>query len=94
MYFITMIDKLDMYEHHNRCFGYKETYEQAERCVIDNCMDLHEYLYEYAVIEKIEPGIHSFREDEHWFKWNPETKKYDPINKPDVFSTLVNFAMG
>ena len=94
MYFITMVDKAETLDHSSRCFGYKDNFDDAQRCVIENCMDLHEYLYEYAVIEYIPTGIHPFREFEYWYKFNHDTKKFDPIKKPEAFKEICNFALG
>ena len=77
-----------------RTFGFTETLNDAERKLNENYLDMHEYLYKYAVVEKIETGIHPEVLEEVWFKWNEEKKGFYRIKKPDECSCFCNFALG
>jgi hypothetical protein len=98
MYFITCF-LLDSNEKHwpvksSRCFGYYEDLETAETAVKGNWCDIHEYTYEYALIEKIEPGIHSIANERKCYKWNDNIECYLPCDEPKEIKGVCNFAIG
>jgi len=53
---------------------------------------MRECLYDYIVIEKIQPGIHSLTDKEEWYKW--DDKKWIPCDKPSEFLGVTNWALG
>ena len=59
-YFVTGVTYEDkkFKDRDQRCFGYFETFEEAEKAVLNNRCDIWETIHEYVVIEKIEDGIH------------------------------------
>jgi hypothetical protein len=93
MFFITCIDNLSTFDY-QRTFGYTQTFEEAEKKLNENYLDLHEYLYQYAVVEKIPAGIHQTAEKEVWFKWNEEKGGFFQIDKPSEVLSFCNFALG
>jgi hypothetical protein len=102
MYFITTIEKLPNLKGNTtcgatRCVGYYETFNEANETVINNECDICEYLYDYCVIEKVSPGLYQYamRGIDRWFyKFNDETKQYDPIDEPEEFAHLVGLGIG
>ena len=100
MFFITCMqnlpDKSNVFAETGaqRTFGFTETLADAERKLNENCLDMHEYLYQYAVVEKIEAGIHPDVLEEVWFKWDEDKKGFYRIKKPNECSCLCNFALG
>ena len=63
MYFITCLENLEKdalgWLGDARCFGYFQSYERARAALETNECDVWEMgIFEYAVIEKVEPGIH------------------------------------
>ncbi len=66
-------------KHSSRCFGYHIEKEDAFEAVRKNVCDMHETMYDYIVVEYIEPGIHGMAEVAGWFKYNDETDGYDDI---------------
>ena len=100
MYFITCFEKCERDEEGEfdggatRTFGYEETLDEAEAALIFNVCDMHEYLYEYAVVEKIGPYIHPEVEEEIWFKWDEEKQGFFRIERPEATYGVCNHALG
>ena len=98
MYFITCFEKIDKDDLGwrdigcSRTFGYYENFEDADKALKGNYCDMFETIYHYAVIEKIEQGIHSRREG-HWF-YKFEKEGYLPIEEPEEFKCCANIAIG
>ncbi len=98
MYFITVFTK---YERDGagvpsigsaRTVGYYTNKKDAVDAVIENCCDIWEYTYDYAVVELIEPGLYNPAEERWFFKWNDELKGYEEIEPfVDCFG---NYAFG
>ena len=100
MYFITVFDKVEPNEMYyaefgdQRTWGYYPEYKMAQSSLHENRTDMHEGCYEYALIEKIGPGICAHCEERQWFKWNKELRGYYEIDEPECVKHLVNFAIG
>ena len=100
MYFITCFEKCETDKFgwfdggSRRTFGYRETLESAEEALNLNICDMREYLYDYAVIEKLGPYIHPDVEAEIWFKWDDEKQGFFRIEKPDPTYGFCNYAFG
>lgn len=87
---VTMVTSLQP----NRIVGWFETYNEAERVVVQNLGDIRECSYRLCVIEEIQgntvypcPPI-----SEQWFRW--ATDIYVKIKKPDLFKRTINFGIG
>lgn len=98
MYFVTTIGKFrktdDGYDD-IRCVGYFKLFNQAEFAILNNCGDIHETNYQYAVIENFGPGLYPLDLEENWwYEWNKDKEEYVRINKPEIFKGFVNFAIG
>jgi len=79
----------------SRTFGFYNTLDEAYKAVESNRCNLHECLYDYLVIEYIEPGIHPTVEKEYWWEWVAENNRWeDGIEKPVEFIGVVNWALG
>ena len=74
--------------------GFYHNFEEAEQDVLNNACDIWEYTYNYAVIEKMDPGIYPINNERHFYKFNLETKKYEWINEPKKLNHIVNFSIG
>ena len=100
MYFITCYSKCEKDERGwfdggaMRVFGFEETLDEAEAVLNHNVFDMHEYLYVYAVVEKMEPGIHPEVEEEYWFAWDEKRRGFFRIEKPEVTYNTCNHALG
>ena len=100
MYFITVFDKVEPNEMYyaefrdRRTWCYYTEYQMAVNALHENRTDLHEGCYEYALIEKIGPGIIALCEERQWFKWDKEKRGYFEIEEPECVKHLVNFAIG
>jgi hypothetical protein len=80
----------------SRTFGYALDLSTAQRYVNDNVGNMRECLYDYIVIEEINPGIHSLTEREEWYEWAWDgTKwKWTKCEKPSEFLAVTNWALG
>lgn len=99
-YFITTFVKYDTDRNglpdigEARTVGYYDSKEEAISRVLENRCDLWETIYTYAVVERLSPGLYPFvSEEERWFfKWNNDTKQYEPTEPfKDNFG---NYAFG
>ena len=67
-----------------RCFGFYNTYCEAASAVNENRGDMHECLYDYIVVEYMEPGIHPHVWGNQWFRWNVAMGRWEFTNKDDI----------
>lgn len=78
MYFITCFEKIEINIQGyldmgcKRIFGYFGNYEYAHEALKINCCDMFETIYHYAVVEHIEPGIHSIARERWFYKYDKE----------------------
>jgi len=100
MFFITCFSKCKKNENerfdtgYTRTFGYFDNLEICRRALHENWCDMHEYLYEFAVVEYIEQGIHSHAKEMAWFRWDDEKEGFFEINKPECTIHYSNYALG
>lgn len=100
MYFITCFEKisttllgwLDIGS--SRTFGFYSIYEQAVEALHNNYLDMFECLYEYAVVEHINEGIHPEVISRQFFSYNRKRKGFFEKNEPKEFKGYCNIALG
>ena len=59
------------------CVGWLADRSEAIDFVEENKLDIHESLYDYAVIRFIPQGVYKRCSEEIWFRFNYDTKKYE-----------------
>lgn len=91
-YFITTVgfysDKYTCAQH-DRCVGYFDTFEEAEKAVLENRGDIYECgFYMYAVIEAIKPGLYNTDFNPSWYRadWIESSAEY-PLGRYSVVKT-------
>lgn len=100
MYFITCFEKYEKTElgwpdiGSSRTFGYYPNKEMAIEDLHTNHTDLHEHLYDYAVVEKIPMGLYSIAEETIYFKWDNEKQGFYEIDGTDMKDCFGNYALG
>lgn len=100
MYFITCFEKIGTDDYGwletgaVRTFGYYDNFEYADEALRQNCCDMYEYLYMYAVVEKIDPGIHPIAEKRWFYKYDEEKDGFYPIREPKELEHYINIALG
>ena len=100
MYFITCFSKCEKDERGwlnlgaTRTFGYEETLEDADYVLNNNVCDLYEYLYIYAIVEKLGRGPHPDCEERYFYKWDDEKKGFFRAEEPEILSNFRNIALG
>lgn len=100
MYFITCFERYRKTElgwpdiGSNRTFGYYPNKEMAIEDLHTNNTDLHEYLYNYAVVEKIPMGLYPIAEETIYFKWDNEKQGFYEIDGTDMQDCFGNYAFG
>lgn len=95
MYFITCLAGLPSREEDGgdiRTFGYFKSLHDAEKALVLNTYDMHETMYNYAVIERIGEGIHPNAQAISWFEYDRQKDSFVPIER--VNTIFVNFALG
>ncbi len=100
IYLITVIQKIEntsdnLHEFGDiRCVGYFESKEEADNAVVNNWCNIHDNMYQYAIIEYIEPGILLQDLHRYFYEWNEEKKQYEPKNEPKSIKGYCNFSIG
>lgn len=101
MYFITCLQRLAKDDKGwldlgaTRTFGYRETFEDAKEALEQNMCDMYEFLYKYAIVEKLGPYIHPEVEERHFFEWDDERKGFFEMKEiPEEFKNICNIALG
>lgn len=72
LYFLTVLTPNDSGwgSKRNRCWGYFESKYEAEQALIKSPSFLSEEMYfTHAVIEELEPGLHTYDLDPSWFEF-------------------------
>ena len=99
MYFITCFENLEKdflgWVEPPRCFGYFQTYERAVEALKTNECDVWKMgVFDYAVIERIESGVHPQSKEMSWWKFNHEKRGFCEILKPEETNGEYNYAIG
>ena len=100
MYFITCFERYGKTKlgwpdiGSSRTFGYYLNKEMAIEALHTNHTDLHECLYNYAVIEKIPMGLYPVAKETIYFKWDEEKQGFYEINGNDMKDCFGNYAFG
>ena len=95
MYFITCFSNFETdYLDNFRTFGFFSDYEDCRRALNGNWCDMHEFYYDFAVVECMEEGIHSHAKQMAWFRWSEEKKGFYETENPDWANGYCNFALG
>ena len=100
MWFVTVVEKMD--ERYSdfadtgetRCWAFYSDKEKAIQSLHENRTDMHEYFYDYAVIEEYEEGICNDTGERQWFKWDEEHQGYFEIEEPEGVKYICCFAIG
>lgn len=91
-------------ERHERCVGYFNTFEEAEKATLENWGDIYECgYYQYVVIEAIKPGLYSIDIHPTWYeaKWIESNAEYPlgryevtKIETPDFAECMCGWSIG
>lgn len=96
MYFITTMRSLEA-GCDTRCVGFLSSFKEADSMVRSNAGDMHETMYEYAVIEQGKEAIYPMLEVVQWYRFVPTGDYrgyYVPIPPPEELANVCNFAIG
>jgi hypothetical protein len=77
-----------------RCFGYYSSFNTADIAVKQNTLDIHEYLYDYMVIEKVEEGLYPICLDRWFYKWHSGINQFVPMEEPECLKHIINLGIG
>ena len=101
MYFITCFSRYEIYNKTgvldigpSRTFGYYPHKEWAIEDLHKNNTNLHEYLYDYAVVEKIPMGLYPLAEERILFKWDEDKQGFYEIDGDCMQDCFGNYAFG
>lgn len=98
-YFIATIEKLpedsNSLDTGDVCtVGYFNNYTDAVKRLHENTCDLHEGIYQYAVIEEVGPGLYPNVSKRQFFKYDKNKDGYFEISEPNEIKHLCNFSIG
>lgn len=80
----------------DRIVGYFFDKDEAFHHVMNNDCDIWEYTYDYAIIERVEPGFYESagRDDRWFFKFNHDKCEYERIDEPESYEHFSGFTIG
>lgn len=91
MFFITCFESLSG-DSRKRIVGFVTDPKVAEECLRNNHMDIHESIYDYAVIERMYEGFYPFTDFRKFYKWNENECGYREIPEPTEMHGVCNIA--
>lgn len=102
MWFIAVFEKMEAHNNTGwpefgaqRTWGFYADRETAVQCLHENWTDIHEYCYDYAVLEKFDEGIsHYVFGSRQWFKFDCEREGYFEIEEPECVKRFGSFSLG
>ena len=97
MFFVSTVEENDYKILEGGAWGYFNDLESAIDAVHRNVTDMHETIYPYAVIERLEQGLFPAPKERLWFGWREEEWGFYEIETPDFANKYPNnfsIAMG
>ena len=86
MYFVSTLEEDDCTELYGGAWGYFWTKESAVDSVHRNMTDMHETIYPYAIVEKLEPGLFPVPKERVWFGWDEDKEGFCEIEIQHISS--------
>ena len=77
-----------------RCVGYFDTFDEANFAVENNFHNIRDDMYDYAVVEEMNPGIKIPEKSRQFYKWDNTAAKYNQIPVPIEVADFSNFGIG
>lgn len=75
-------------------FGYFDTYDKAVSRLHNNTYDIHEDVYDYAIIEEVGQGLYPDAKNRKFFKYDKERDGFFEIEEPERLKRIRNFSIG
>lgn len=102
VYFITVFEKVVKeepgwpYFGASRVWGFYSNRDVAVRALHENWTDMHETVYDYAVIEGYDEGISHAHDpaEAQWFKWDEDRHGYFEIERPEAVVGFGSWSLG
>lgn len=76
-----------------RVVGFYRDKERAIAAVEKNTLDIFEYYYEYALVERVDEGLYNVTEERQFFKWDHKLGSYQAIDEPKELAHIAGFTM-
>lgn len=78
----------------SRVVGFYHNFEDADESVKTNSCDINEYSYDYALVEKVNPGLYPETTVMQYYKFNYNKRIYEPIAALEELNMICNFTIG
>lgn len=99
IYTVTAVQKIQPSNLHrfadigdHRCVGFFKNKNEAENAVLNNDNNIHDNIYEYAIVEQMSSGIKTRDISRSVYHWNG--KAYEKIMVPSLLKYMSNFGIG
>ena len=80
---------------YTRCWGYAETFDEAEKAVLENYTDIHEESYQWAVIEEHVMDVFAMTTGLfQWYHWNENKRAYERCKQPEWAERVCGWGIG
>jgi hypothetical protein len=102
-FFITVVrTKTDSFSKNNalytfskRCWGYTDSFDKAEKSVLENYTDFHECSYQWAVIEEhVMDAFAVPTGNRKWYHWDEKKRCYKKCKEPQWAKGLSAWGIG
>ena len=78
-----------------RCWGYTDTFEKAEEAVLKNYTDIHEYTYQWVIIEEHVMDVFAMGTGRfQWYHWNLKEDCYERCEQPEWAKGVAHWGIG
>ena len=97
MYFVSTREEDDCKALYGGAWGYYLKREDAVDAVHRNVTDMHETIYPYAIIERLDSGLFPLPKEREWFGWDEEKGGFYEIETPECdkyFPSGFSIALG
>jgi len=79
----------------SRCWGYIDTFEKAEKAVLENYTDMREDTDNWVIIEEHIMDVFAIGTGKfQWYHWNKNKKAYERCRQPDWAKRVVHWGIG
>lgn len=94
MYFVLTREEKDLKDLLGGAWGYYWDLETAIDAAHRNVTDMHETIYPYAIIERLDYGLFPIPKERYWLRWDDEKDGFYEIDKPACADVVPdNFSM-
>ena len=100
MFFITCVQQLTVDDKGwldtgaQRTVGYYDNLDDTVSAILENCCDIQEYIFHYAILEEIPAGVYPSCNLRKVFEFDDNTRIFHEIAEPACMKHIASFSIG